>query len=132
MVQAGCIFVAGTHPSMTCMSGSFGFVRWNACVHRLDLGLYSHPKEIWGNGVRTHVKSKGKLFSTGKILPRGGSNPRRCIKQDSEPNTVPTSFSSPSLKFQICNTQTIARLIDLSILVWHTNCATKYRLTYRF
>ena len=22
--------------------------RWNACVHRLDLGLYSHPKEFWG------------------------------------------------------------------------------------
>ena len=31
----------------------------NACVHRLDLGLYSHPKEFWGNGVRTHVNSKG-------------------------------------------------------------------------
>ena len=23
-------------------------LRWNACVHRLDLGLYSHPKEFWG------------------------------------------------------------------------------------
>ena len=29
-------------------------------MHRLDLGLYSHPKEFWGNGVRTHVNSKGK------------------------------------------------------------------------
>ena len=36
------------------MSGSFESMRWNACVHRLDLGLYSHPK------VRTHVNSKGK------------------------------------------------------------------------
>ena len=27
------------------MSGSFESVRWNARVHRLDLGLYSHPKE---------------------------------------------------------------------------------------
>ena len=27
------------------------------------------------------------------ILPRGGWNPRRCIKQDSEPNTLPTSYS---------------------------------------
>ena len=42
------------------MSGSFQSVQWNACVHRLDLGLYSHPKELWGNGVRSHVKSKGK------------------------------------------------------------------------
>ena len=27
------------------MSGSFEYMRWNACVHRLDLGLYSHLKE---------------------------------------------------------------------------------------
>ena len=40
--------------------------RWNAFVHRLDLGLYSHPTEFWGNGVRTHVNSKGKIPSTGK------------------------------------------------------------------
>ena len=23
-------------------------MRWNACVHRPDLGLYSHPKEFLG------------------------------------------------------------------------------------
>ena len=39
------VFVAGIHPSRTCMSGSLESVRWNACVHRLDLGLYSHPSE---------------------------------------------------------------------------------------
>ena len=66
----------------------------NASAHRLDFGLYSHPKEFWGNGVGTHVGSKGKAPSTGKILPREASNPRRCIKQDSEPNTLPTSCSS--------------------------------------
>ena len=43
-------------------SGSFESMRWNACVHRLDLGLYSHPKEVFlGNGVWTHVNSKGKI-----------------------------------------------------------------------
>ena len=80
-------------------------------VHRLDLGLYSHSKEFWGNGVRTHVNSKGIIHSTGKkspqrriepttlhqlyrkILLRGGSNTRRCIKQESDPNTLPTSYS---------------------------------------
>ena len=31
----------------------------------LDLGLCFHPKEFWGNGVRTHVNSKGKIPSTG-------------------------------------------------------------------
>ena len=38
------------------MSGPFESVRWNACVHRLDLDLYSHPEEFGGNGVRNHVK----------------------------------------------------------------------------
>ena len=33
--------------------------------------------------------------STGKILPRGVSHPWRCIKPDSEPNTLPTSYSGP-------------------------------------
>ena len=42
------------------MSGSFESVKWNACVHRLDLSLYSHPKEFAGNVVRTNVNSKGK------------------------------------------------------------------------
>ena len=65
MVRAGCVFVAGIHPSRTWTSGSFGSVRRNACMHRLDLGLYSHPKEFWGNGVWTHVNSKGKIPSTG-------------------------------------------------------------------
>ena len=73
------------------MSGTFESMRWNASVHRLDLSLYSHQKEFWGNGVSTHVNSKGKIPSPGKILPIGGSNPRGRIKQDSEPNTLPTS-----------------------------------------
>ena len=70
MVRAGCVFVAGIHPSRTWTSGSFESVRWNACVHRLDLGLYSHPKEFWGNGIWTHVNSKGKIPSTGKFPQR--------------------------------------------------------------
>ena len=78
------------------MSGYFESVPWNACVLRLGLGLYSHPKVFWGNGVRTHVNSKGKILSTGKVLLRGGgSNPRRCIKQDSETNTLPKSCAGP-------------------------------------
>ena len=34
-------------------------------MHRLDLISYSHPKEFWGNGVRTYANSKGKIPSTG-------------------------------------------------------------------
>ena len=94
-------FVASIYPSKTRISESFESVRWSACAHRLDLGLYSHQKEgFLGNGVRTHVNSKGKI-STGKILLRRGSNPQRCIKQDSEPNTLPTNYSRRLQKFQI-------------------------------
>ena len=46
------------------MLGSFESVRWNACVHRLGLGLHSHLKEFSWNGDRTHVNSKGKISST--------------------------------------------------------------------
>ena len=48
------------------MSGSFESVRWNTCVHRLELGLFPHRTEFLGNGVRTHVNSKLKIPSTGK------------------------------------------------------------------
>ena len=48
-LRGWCVLgVAGIHPSRTWTSGSFESVRWNACVHRLDLGLYSHPKEFLG------------------------------------------------------------------------------------
>ena len=39
---------------------SFQSVWWNARMHKLDLGLYSHMKEFLGNGVRTLVSSKEK------------------------------------------------------------------------
>ena len=81
--------------SRTRTSGSFVSVRLNACVHRLDIDLSSHPKEFWGNGVQTHINSKGKISSTRNILPIGGSNPRCCIKQESKPNTLPTTKSGP-------------------------------------
>ena len=91
MVYAGCVFVAGIHLSRTLMSEYSESMWWNACVHRLDLGLYSYPKEFLGNGVRSHVNSKGKIPCTGKILLRRGSNPQRCIKPDDEPNNGATS-----------------------------------------
>ena len=47
MVHAGCVFVASIHLCRrTWMSGSFESLRWNACVHILDLGLYSHWKRF--------------------------------------------------------------------------------------
>ena len=43
----------------------FESVRWNACLSKLDLSLCSRSKEFWGNGVKTHVNSKGKIPSIG-------------------------------------------------------------------
>ena len=88
----GVFFVASIHRPWTWMSGSFESVWWNACVHRLDLSLYSHPKEFGENGIRTHVNSKGKIPSTVKILPRGGSTPRLCIQQDTYQRATLTPF----------------------------------------
>ena len=72
-------------------------MRWNACVHRLGLGLYSHPKEFGGNGVRTYVNSKGKIPSTWKILLRGGSNPWHCIKWGQEAQRTTNKLLRPPL-----------------------------------
>ena len=59
-------------------------------MHRLDLDLYSHPKEFGENGARNHVSSKGKIPSTG-----GSEEVRTRDTQDSEPNTLPTELFQP-------------------------------------
>ena len=56
----GVFYIAGIHSSRIWTSGSSESVRWNACVHRLDLGLYSHPKEFWGNGSEPMLSSREK------------------------------------------------------------------------
>ena len=44
LVHAGCVFVAGIHLSgHECQNL---VMRWNACVHRLELGVYTHPREF--------------------------------------------------------------------------------------
>ena len=100
MVHARCVFVANIHPSRIWMSGSFESVRWNAYVHRRDLGLYFHPKEFLGNGVITYVNSKGKIPSTGKILLRrieptmhkAGHIPTSCSSAPPSSPPQPNSF----------------------------------------
>ena len=74
MVQTGCVFVVRIHLSRTWTSGSFESVWWNACVNRLDPGLYSHPNEFVANGVRTHVNSQGKILSTGRFWERSNQH----------------------------------------------------------
>ena len=57
------------------MSRSFESVRWNACVHRLDFGLYSHPKEFWRMESEPMLTPRKKSPLLEKILLRGGLNP---------------------------------------------------------
>ena len=82
-------------PAFTRLGHLFESMRCNACVCRLDLGLYSHPKEFLGNGVKTHVNSRGKIPSTRRNLVIRGSNPQGCIKQDSDPDTLSIAYSGP-------------------------------------
>ena len=63
-------------------------------MHKLDLGLYFHPKEFLGNGVRTHVNSKGKIPATGGSEEGGTCD--ACIMQDSKPNTLPAELFQPN------------------------------------
>ena len=55
------------------------------------------------------IISKGKILSTRTILLRG-PKPQCCIKQDSEPNTLPTSYSGPMIS--VFNTQPTRTVIS--------------------
>ena len=70
MVHARCIFVASIHPSRTWMLGSFESMQWNACVHRLDLGLYSHLKDLGGEWSRKPCLLQGKYPLYQKTFPQ--------------------------------------------------------------
>ena len=100
MVHAWCVLVASIDPSGTWMSRSFESVWWNACVHRLDLGLYSHPKEFLGDGVRTvrgwsqnHVNSEGKTPST--VGSEEGGTCRAATCRTVSPTHCQLSYSGP-------------------------------------
>ena len=45
------------------MSGSFEYVQWNACVHRLGLGLFCHSKEFWGMESEPRLTSREKSLN---------------------------------------------------------------------
>ena len=76
------------------MTGSFESVQWNACVHRLDLSLCSHPKEFFRNGVRTSVISKGKIpFTRGT---EEGQTSTTASRRTASP-TLPAELFQPGM-----------------------------------
>ena len=52
-------------------------------------------KSVWGMESEPILTPRGKSPLPEKKNLRGGWNPRRCIKQNNEPNTLPTSCSGP-------------------------------------
>ena len=60
-------------------------------MNKLDLGLYSHPIEFWGN----EEEPKRKSLVCQKLRGVGESIPGRCITQDSETNKLPTELFWP-------------------------------------
>ena len=70
-VPGGCVFVAGIHQSRTWTSGSFESARWKCmCAQTRPRFILSSERVFWGNGVWSHVNSKGKIPSTGKCPQR--------------------------------------------------------------
>ena len=79
------------------MSESFESVRWNAYVHRLKLGLCSHPKEFDGMDSEPMFipREKSPLPEAEREEGEVGSHQPRCITQGREPNVLPTELSRP-------------------------------------
>ena len=118
MVRAGCVFVAGIHPSRTWTSGSFESVRWNACVHRLDLGLYSHSKEFFGEWSLNPCWLQGKNPLYRKISPE---EDRTRDAVDSEPKHYQRAIPDPC-QFNCWNT--IYKTMCLCLLSFRPCCIT--------
>ena len=69
------------------------------CVHRLDLSLYSHPKEFLENGVRTHANSMGKISSTRSSEEDQTHDGASC--RTASPTHYQLSYSGPMDRNQI-------------------------------
>ena len=101
------------------MSGSSESLGWNACVHRLDLGLHSHSKKFWGNGARAHVNSEGKnpLYRKKKISPEEDGNHDAASSRTAKPahyeRAIPAPLS-PTVIMMICRKLTVLRLLPLA------------------
>ena len=88
-------------------------MRWNACVHRLDFGLYSHLEDFGGNGVRTHVNFKGKIPSNGKNTSPQRIEPTTnfCIQQ-----TYPFwSWNATTFTYTVRHAKNLANVVTLSV-----------------
>ena len=68
-------------------------MRKNACVHRLDPGIYSHSSFHFGDWTQNSCSPQVNNPLCRRLT--GGSNPRRCTAQYREPKTLPTEPPLP-------------------------------------
>ena len=86
-------FYCQTSPVLNSNIGIF-LVRAMECMCAQTRPRFTLSSErVLGNGVRTHVNSKGNIPLYWML--RAGSNPRHCFTQDSEPNTLPIELIRP-------------------------------------
>ena len=88
-------------------SGSFEFVPRNAYVHRLDLGLCSHPKEFFKEWNQNQCYPQGKNLLYRRL--EGGSTYDCASRRTANPTYYRRSYSGPFCRGQE-HTQTCARL----------------------
>ena len=72
-MRAGCVFVAGIHPSRTWTLGSFESV----CAQTRPRFILSSERVFWGMEFEPMLTPREKSRLPENV-PRGGSNPRRC------------------------------------------------------
>ena len=106
-------------PAFTCLGHECqGLLSPCHGMHGLDLGLYSHLKEFWGNGVRNHVNSTRKIPSTGH------SEEGQTCNATSRWTASPTHhqhYSVPLCTKDKCLTTRPPKAIPYN--VWRTHCS---------
>ena len=93
MVCAGCVFVAGIHPSRAWTSGSFESMRWNLCMcaQTRPRFILSSERVLGGMEFEPMLTPREKS-PLPENVPRGGSNPRRCGQRA---QALPTELFGP-------------------------------------
>ena len=93
MVHAGCDFVASIHQSRAWMLGSFWIRAMEYICAQSRPQFILSSERILGEWSLNPCYLQGKNHLCQRL--RGGSNPRCCITQDSEPNTLLTELFQP-------------------------------------
>ena len=110
-----------THPMRTIHKDRMWLPLLSPCdgmhVHRPDLSLHFDLKEMWGNGVRTHGNSKGKIPSTG-----GSEEDHTCNAafRTASPTHYRLSYSGPRDQHNVPTSQQQSQVSGVSSTLFQT------------